>query len=58
MTIEPPLSDNFSRLTDDLYQHRNPHPRRKTLHSPQTDLAMAFKPITGVRAAIGRVGRL
>jgi hypothetical protein len=38
--------------------YRNPHPRRKTLHSPQADFAMAFKPITGVCAAIERLGQL
>jgi len=42
---------------NDLSQLPQPTPRRKTLHSPQTEFAMAFKPITGVRAAIGRPGQ-
>ncbi len=58
MTIElTPLSVDFNRLTATSISYRNPHPRRKTLHSYQTDFEMAFKPITGVCAAIGCVGQ-
>lgn len=34
--------------------HEPALPHHRTLHSPQTDFAMAVKPITGVRAAIER----
>lgn len=47
-----------SRSTDDIYQLPQPVLRRKPLHSPQTYFAMAFKPITGVCAAIGHIGQL
>ncbi|OSS51595.1 hypothetical protein B5807_03535 [Epicoccum nigrum] len=33
---------------NDLSQLPQLTPRRKTLHSPQTEFAMAFKPITGM----------